>query len=240
MSKWSEIEKNYSRCGPSFSEKPKSLKSTPLEEPETILLAWFKEAQTTKASIDGTHVKEKALHVTAHLGIDDFQASNGWIDHFQKRHNLVYKTILRESVIVNPESVMDWNSEELPKMTDGYKTKEIINVDKTGLFHNLQPSMTLTYKSNSCHGGTKSKQRVTVLLGCNADGTEKLLPLVIDKYNKPHCFRNVKKLPTKCTANSNSWTSSATCEKFLVQLRHQTGAKNRKILLFIDQCAAHP
>jgi hypothetical protein len=34
--------------------------------------------------------------------------------------------------------------------------------------------------------------------------------------------------------------SSATFEEFLVQLNHQIGAKNRKILLFIDQCAAHP
>jgi uracil DNA glycosylase len=58
MSKWSEIEKSYSRCGPSFSKKRKSLKTLPLEELETILLAWFKQAQTTKASIDGTHLKE--------------------------------------------------------------------------------------------------------------------------------------------------------------------------------------
>jgi hypothetical protein len=87
---------------------------------------------------------------------------------------------------------MDWKCEELPKMINGYQPKEIINVDKTGLFYNLQPSMALTYKGNSCHGGMKSKQRVTVLLGCNADDTEKLPPLVIGKYNKPHCFRNVK------------------------------------------------
>jgi hypothetical protein len=32
---------------------------------------------------------------------------------------------------------------------------------------------------------------------------------------------------------------SATCEKFLVQLQCQTGAKNRKIFLVIYQCAAH-
>ena len=67
-----------------------------------------------------------------------------------------------------------------------------------------------TYKGNSWHGGTKSKQRVTVLLGCNADGTEKLPPLVIGKYNKPHCIGNVRKLPTKCTANSNSWMTDCT------------------------------
>jgi hypothetical protein len=31
----------------------------------------------------------KALHVAARLGMDGFWASNGWINHFKKRHNLV-------------------------------------------------------------------------------------------------------------------------------------------------------
>jgi hypothetical protein len=48
----------------------------------------------------------------------------------------------------------------------------MFNVDVTGLFYNLQPSKAMTYKDDSHHGGTKSKQRVTVLLGCNADGTD--------------------------------------------------------------------
>jgi hypothetical protein len=34
--------------------------------------------------------------------------------------------------------------------------------------------------------------------------------------------------------------TSTTLEEFLVQLDHHKGAKNRKIFLFIDQCAAHP
>jgi len=34
--------------------------------------------------------------------------------------------------------------------------------------------------------------------------------------------------------------TSATLEDFFVQLDRQKVAKNRKILLFIDQCAAHP
>ena len=103
--------------------------------------------------------------------------------------------MLGESAIVNPETVMDWKSEELPTIIYVYQPKDIFNVHETGLFYNLQPSKTLTYKDDSCHGGTKSKQRVTVLLGCNSDSTEKLPPLVFGKYNKPHCFRNVKKSP---------------------------------------------
>jgi hypothetical protein len=106
-------------------------------------------------------------------------------------HKQVYKTMSGYSAIVNPETVMDWKSKELPKIIYRYQPKDMLNIDETGLFCNLQSSMTLTYKGASCHGGTKSKQRVTVVLGCNADGTDKLPPLVTGKYNKPYCFRNV-------------------------------------------------
>jgi len=41
VSKWCEIEKSYLHCGPSFSKEHKSLKTSPLEESETILAAWF-------------------------------------------------------------------------------------------------------------------------------------------------------------------------------------------------------
>ena len=90
-----------------------------------------------------------------------------------------------ESATVNPKTVMEWKSEEMPKVTDGYQPKDIFHVDEIGLFYNLQPNKTLTYKGDSCHGGTRSKQRVTLLIGCNTDGTEKLPPLVTGKYKTP-------------------------------------------------------
>jgi len=41
--------------------------------------------------------------------------------------------MLGESAIVNPETVMDWKSEELLKIIDVYQPKDIFNVDETGL-----------------------------------------------------------------------------------------------------------
>jgi hypothetical protein len=81
---------------------------------------WFKKVRTTNTSINGPHLEEEALRVTVRLGIHGFWASDGWKDCFKTRHNLVYKTVLGESAIVNPERVMDWKSEELPKIIDGY------------------------------------------------------------------------------------------------------------------------
>jgi hypothetical protein len=103
-SKQSDIKKSYLCCGPSFSKEPKSLKTSPLEELETIVSLWFKQACTANASIDGPHLKEKAPNEAARLRINSFRASNGWIKHFKKRLNLVYKSMLGESTIVNPKN----------------------------------------------------------------------------------------------------------------------------------------
>jgi type IV secretory pathway TrbL component len=54
----------------------------PWEEFETILSTWFKQARTTNTSIDGSHLKEAALHITVFLGTDGFWASIGWMDCF--------------------------------------------------------------------------------------------------------------------------------------------------------------
>jgi hypothetical protein len=75
----------YSHCGPSSSKETKSLKTLPMEELETILLAWFRHACTAKASTDEPQLKEKALHA----GMGRFWTSDNWTDRFNKINNLV-------------------------------------------------------------------------------------------------------------------------------------------------------
>jgi hypothetical protein len=73
-----------------------------------------------------------------------------------------------------------------------------------------------------------------VLLAYNADGSDKLPPILTGKYKSPHCFMNVKGMPTKYEANTNSWMTTKIYED------RKLDVKNHKILLFIDQCAAQP
>ena len=51
-------------------------------------------------------------------------------------------------------------------------------------------------KGEACKGGKLAKERVTVLLACNAIG-EILKPLVIGKAKNPKCFKtiNIDNLP---------------------------------------------
>jgi hypothetical protein len=39
--------------------------------------------------VSGAVLRKKATYIVKRLHIDNFSASNGWIDHFKQRHNLV-------------------------------------------------------------------------------------------------------------------------------------------------------
>jgi hypothetical protein len=64
--------------------------------------------------------------------------------------------------------------------------------------------------------------------------------IVIGKSPKPSASRTLKKLPTKYHANGKAWMMTEIFCSFLHSLQAQMGAQNRQIILFVDNCAAHP
>jgi hypothetical protein len=87
------------------------------------------------------------------------------------------------------------------------------------------------------HGGM-SKDRITVLLYTNTDGSENMLLMVTGKSEKLRCFKHVKSL--SCTYSHNS-TARMACALFMEHdmFRTENGSQNQIILLFVDQCAAY-
>ena len=55
-----------------------------------------------------------------------------------------------------------------------------------------------------CSVGKKSKERVTVLVGSNASGSQKIPLFMIGKSKNPRPFKNAK-LPFKYAANKRAW-----------------------------------
>ncbi|KAH7940637.1 hypothetical protein HPB49_002736 [Dermacentor silvarum] len=67
------------------------------EKLEKVLVKWLLQARSSAINIDGAILKEKADLVALRLGIDGFKASNGWLDRFKKRNNIVYSRSCGES-----------------------------------------------------------------------------------------------------------------------------------------------
>jgi len=119
-----------------------------------------------------------------------------------------------------------------------YNSRDIFNADETGLFYKCLPSKTYKFKGDPCFGGKSSKEHVTVLVGANMDGSEKLPLLLIGKSATPRCFRNLKTKQIDYKANKKAWMTSSLFEEWLLSLDVYFG-KKRIILLFIYNCPAH-
>jgi len=150
------------------------------------LLVWFSKNREKNLPVSGTTLQEKAKHIAEVHELNNFKTSNGWLEKFQKKHNISYKSICGESSAIDRTAVDDWKK-KLPNIIDKYEEQDIFNADETGLFFRVLPNKTMAFKNETCSGGKVSKERLTVLLCCNMIG-EFERPLVIDKAKRPRAF----------------------------------------------------
>lgn len=205
---------------------------------DECVLKWFKQGRDKKIPLSGTTIRAKAEEFATGLGKNTFKASTGWLDNFKGRNNIVLKTACGESGSVDVIKVNQWKF-DLPGIIAGVEPANIFNVDETGLFFKCTPSKTLAFKGEHCSGGKLSKERVTILVGANMAGTEKLPLLMIGKAKNPRCFKNVRTKPVEYQANTKAWMTADIFEDWLISLDKRFRKEKRKILLFIDNCTAH-
>lgn len=162
------------------------------------------------------------------------------MDRFKKRNGINCKKLSGEAASVPEEIVVDWIRDSLPEILHGYSLEDVYNFDETGLFYRCTPDRTLEYIGNECHDGKKSKERLTIGLGVNCTGTDKLQPIVIGKSKNPRCFKNVKSLPVMYESNRTAWMTGDICYQYFERLNERMKEEGRNILMLMDSCPAHP
>lgn len=206
---------------------------------EVALIAWLRKMRGKNIPIDGKILKEQADTYALRMDIEDFKGSDGWLQKFKNRHGLSFNKVCGESAAVNQETVKDWKECQLKELLSKFPPEDVFNADETGLMWQLLPDRTLTFKGETCNGGKRAKNRITLLLTANMTGTEKLPLLVIGKAQKPRCFKGIKSLPATYKANSKAWMTASLYEEWLRELDRHFVSKKRKILLLVDNCTAH-
>uniref|UniRef100_A0A8C4X0K6 DDE-1 domain-containing protein n=1 Tax=Eptatretus burgeri TaxID=7764 RepID=A0A8C4X0K6_EPTBU len=72
----------------------------------------------------------------------------------------------------------------------------------------MLPEKSLGFVGQSHHGDKQAKIRVTLLVGANMDGTDKMPLYAIGKCKNPRAFKSVKHLPVAYSANKKAWMTS--------------------------------
>jgi len=103
----------------------------------------------------------------------------------------------------------------------------------------MSPSETLSTKP--IPGRKKDKSRVTVLLGVNATGTDKLKPWIIGNSKRPRPLSkvNLERLPVYYRGNPKAWMNSSVFEEVLREMDRRFRLQNKKILLLVDNALSY-
>lgn len=169
------------------------IKSTKNDSVDEALLIWFKQHRAANNAIDGEILLTKANELAT--GMETETVSKSWIERWKKRHSIGFARVVGESASVNMDIIRTWREKTLPDLMSRYRPEDVFNMDETGLFYRLTTDRTLHFKGQKCSGGKQSKERITVALTANMTGSEKLEALVIGKFAKPRCFKNIESLP---------------------------------------------
>ncbi|VVC26158.1 DNA binding HTH domain, Psq-type,Homeobox domain-like,HTH CenpB-type DNA-binding domain,DDE superfamily [Cinara cedri] len=200
----------------------KKMRTTPFLDIDKCLLKWFTQLQHKSIPVSGTILLKKAYEYAQRLGHTNFKASSGWFTNWKKRHDIVLQKI-----------------RNLPDILAGFSPNDIFNINETGLLFKCLPDKTLMFKGKNCSDRKYGKERITIMVGANMSGTEKLKLLVVGKTTKPKCLKGIKSLPIDYKSNKKAWMTSSIFSEWLLHFDRKMKLENRKILLFVDNSTGH-
>ena len=235
-------KKDSLRESHSFGSSKKKRQRDPTKvDVDEALFQWFTAARAQSIPIRGEVLKTKAEELNKEIDCQsEWTCSSGWLSRWKGRHNISYRSVCGENASVDQEVCTDWKERILQPILARYNPDDVFNADETGLYWRLLPDKTHAVAGESCTGSKLSKERITALVCANMTGTEKKPLFTIVKFKNPRCFQGVTRLPVEYDANKNAWMTSTIFEAWLRRWDAQLTGKRRRIVLFVDNCSAHP
>ena len=177
------------------------------------------------------------------LGHQDWKASNGFFHRFCLKNGVLSKKICGESLGCPDYSV--FMEQTLVPLLQKYEPRDIYNCDETSLFGKALPTRTYAFKGDDVKGDkcSFSKDRHTLMLCCNMNGTDKLRPVLIGKAERPRCLKRkglgLSDLGVDYYNNKKGWMTGALFELWLKQWNEKLARQKRHVLLLIDNAPSH-
>jgi hypothetical protein len=182
----------------------------------------------------------KARALASSLTDSSFKFSDSWLTSFCKRHEISFSrplqistgSKLRQESPCISSAINEW-MENLPALTEGYSSSDIFNIDEIGIYYKKDTCRNYVSSKYRSSSGKKRKSRISVLLGLNAAGSEKLPLLIVTKSHQDQ--KNIRMLKF----NRSGWLTTEIFHDYMINVDEKMRKNNRKILVFLDNCAIH-
>ena len=112
----------------------------------------------------------------------------------------------------------EWTQTVLIPTLEGYSPSDIYKSDETALFYKSIPHRTYCHVDDKPASSTKCKDRLTLLIITNMDGSDDTKLSVIGKAKNPHCLQKKYKMTVNemavdwCTSK-NAWMTGNICHR---------------------------
>ena len=224
----------------SDSAKRKRFRSVTFEDVDMALIIWFRQYQAKPdLRIDGLMLVQKAMYFSKKFG-NETSPDMSWIERWKKRWNIGKILKSGEAGGVDSETVDEWRANVMKGLLHKYKPCDIYNCDETGLFWQTLPDQSHGFRGEKLSGQKQAKARITLLVGTNMDGSEKMPLFAIGKSKKPRAFKNIKQIPVRYEANPKAWMRSDLFEAEMKRFDRRMKLQGRKVVMIVDNCPAHP
>ncbi|KRY21176.1 Tigger transposable element-derived protein 4 [Trichinella patagoniensis] len=117
--------------GSSSKSRRRRMRKTVNAEVNELMFQFFVRCRAKLIPITGQLLQTKAIDIARRMGINDFHASNGWLESFTRRHNMKFRTISGEAAAVHEctEGTADEIVEELLSKSNA---KEVLSEEVEG------------------------------------------------------------------------------------------------------------
>ncbi len=156
------------------------------------LATWVIAMWRRKVFLSDSLIKEKARRILESINSTlpteqriAISFSNGWITYLKRRHYFKRYQSYEESGDAGDNAIQ----EHLPKLQaliGGFHSRDVFNADEFELLYKSLPISTIGL--TRLQGRKRNLDRITFLRCSNADGTERLPPLVVGRAKQLQCF----------------------------------------------------
>lgn len=180
---------------------------------------------------------------------DQIKFSDGWLTKLFKRIGVKSRHLYgkKSSVDLTTVNIVE-QLHKIEKLLEPYEPEDILNFDKTGLYYEQQPTRTICQQPLG--GSKKSKNRFTVGLLANYDGSYKGHLIVIGKRKTPKASTKKPALYRKTTnigqshyveyhSSPSAWMTTDIFHKYIKRLNASFRYAKRNVAILVDNASVH-
>ncbi|CAI5982777.1 unnamed protein product [Closterium sp. NIES-64] len=205
------------------------------------MVRWISNAGPAGIPLTLQTIRDHVAVIARDLGKPpSFRCSVGWVHRALRRNGITCHSAAGEAADQDMAAVRTCG-EKLPQLLMHLcvSPRDVFNFDETALF--LSVLLRKTYGRSRVVGRKIPKERLTVGLLVNADGSHAFRPLVISKSKRPHDFRPDFDPDALCYRRNNAkgWMTAPLFTHFMEQLNAAMFAEERHIVILLDNASSH-